>query len=171
MSISLEELYKMAGLWFFQDTFGWHLKELPPDNTYEALTKAMLICAKGDGVIAPEERDWIIGFSAVKGMPLDLVEELKNYEATEDIADVINRTSQAIKAKRAAIYFAIKACSADAKYHEGEQAYVRKMASLIGVSSEEVSELEEMCLEEQKLTEKRLKLLFPDGLPYSSLMS
>ncbi|NES22903.1 MAG: hypothetical protein F6K41_29290 [Symploca sp. SIO3E6] len=167
MSISLEEVYKLAGLWFFQDTFGWHLNELPPDNTYEALTKAMLICTKGDGVLSPEERDWIIGFSAVRGMSPSMVEELKNYEATEDLAEVINRTSQTIKAKRAAIYFAIKACAADFEYHEGEQAAVRKMANLIGVSEDEVSQLEEMYFEEQKLREKRVQLLFPDGLPYS----
>ncbi|WP_424103160.1 TerB family tellurite resistance protein [Moorena producens] len=168
MSISIEEVYKIVGLWFFQDTFGWHLSDLPPNDTYEALTKAMLICAKGDGVLAPEERDWIIGFSAVRGMSLPLIEEMKKYEATEDIEAVISRTSQAIKAKRAAIYYAIKACSADAEYHEGEQAYVRKMADLIGVSEEEVSQLEAMCLEEKRLQEKRVKLLFPDGLPYSS---
>ncbi len=168
MSISMEEVYKIVGLWFFQDTFGWHLSELPPNDTYEALTKAMLICAKGDGVLAPEERDWIIGFSAVRGMSLPLIEEMKNYEATEDIEQVISRTSQAIKAKRAAIYYAIKACSADSEYHEGEQAYVRKMAGLIGVSEEEVSQLEAMYFEEKKLREKRVELLFPDGLPYSS---
>ncbi len=134
MSISIEEVYKIVGLWFFQDTFGWHLSELPPNETYEALTKAMLICAKGDGVLAPEERDWIIGFSAVRGMQPTLIEEMKKYEATEDIEEVISRTPQAIKAKRAAIYYAIKACSADAEYHKNEQAYVRKMAGLIGVS-------------------------------------
>ncbi|WP_371357653.1 TerB family tellurite resistance protein [Hydrocoleum sp. CS-953] len=73
-----------------------------------------------------------------------------------------------MKAKRAAIYYAIKACSADAEYHKNEQAYVRKMAGLIGVSEEEVTQLEAMYFEEERLREKRVKLLFPDGLPYSS---
>lgn len=168
MSMSWEEVYQIVGLWFFQDTFGWHLKELPPDDTYEAITKAMLICTKGDGVISPEERDWIIGFSAVRGMSLSLIEEIKNYEATEDLAEVISRTPQATKAKRVAIYFAINACLADNNYHEGEQVSVRKMASLIGLSAYEVSQLETMCLEEQKMKEQRVKLLFPDGLPYGS---
>ena len=168
MSISLEEAYKISGLWFFQDTFGWHLSDLPPDDTYEALTKAMFICAKGDRTLTPEERDWIIGFSAIRGMPLSLIDDLKNYDATEDLGEVVSRTFQATKAKRAAIYFAIRACSADASYHEGEQAAVRKLANTIGVSEDEVSQLEAMCLEEQRLREKRVRLLFPDGLPYSS---
>lgn len=169
MSISLEEAYKISGLWFFQDTFGWHLSDLPPNDTYEALTKAMFICAKGDGVITPEERDWIIGFSAIKGMSLSLLDDLKNYDAMEDLAEVISRTFQAAKAKRAAIYYAIRACSADANYHEGEQVAIRKLANAIDVSEDEVKQLEEMCLEEQRLREKRVNLLFPDGLPYSSM--
>jgi len=33
---------------------------------------------------------------------------------------------------------------------------------------EEVSQLEAMYFEEKRLREKRVELLFPDGLPYSS---
>ncbi len=166
--MSFEQVYKIAGRWFFQNTFGWRLYDLPPPDTYEAFTKATLICTKGDGVITPEEREWVIGFCATRGMPPSLVEEMKTYEATDDIAEVVARTPHSIKAKRATIYYAIKACLADGDYHKGEQTAVREMSNAIGISKDEVEQFEAMCLEEQRLLERRVELLFPDGLPYST---
>lgn len=72
------------------------------------------------------------------------------------------------KAKRASVYFAIQACSADGEYHEAEKAEILKMAKAMGISEEEVSQLEAMSSEEDRFREKRVKLLFPDGLPHSS---
>lgn len=168
MSMSYQEAYETSGKWFFQNTFGFHLSDLPSEEAYDAFTKAMMICTKGDGVLAPEERNWVIGFSAARGMPPTLIEEMKTYEATEDIAEVIARTSHTTKTKRAPIYFAIKACLADNQYHEGEQAAVREMAKAIGISEDELKQLEAICASEEELKEKRVQLLFPDGLPFSS---
>ncbi|NER34882.1 MAG: hypothetical protein F6J93_12815 [Oscillatoria sp. SIO1A7] len=51
----------------------WAYKEfvdfdtIPPDSDVLAYTKALLICANGDGKLAPAEKNWGIGFTAAKG--------------------------------------------------------------------------------------------------------
>jgi tellurite resistance protein len=166
--MSFEESYKIAGLWYYKNTFGWSLSDLPPDDVYEAMGKAMLICTRGDGVIAPAERNWVIGFLAARGMSPSLVEKMKTYEGTENIAEVLHRTIATSKGKRTVIYFTILACSADGEYHQGEQAAIRKMAQAIGLSEDEVNQLESMAIEEQQFITKRSNFLFPDGPPFGA---
>ncbi|AOY82747.1 MAG: hypothetical protein F6K10_11190 [Moorea sp. SIO2B7] len=42
---------------------------IPAIEDYEALMKAVLICTKGDGVLAAEERDWVVGRAAAYHNP------------------------------------------------------------------------------------------------------
>jgi len=58
------------------------------------LVATRLVCANGDGQLAPEEREWAIGHSAAFGAPDSWVDELKSYKADED-SDNMDRTARA----------------------------------------------------------------------------
>ncbi|MEQ9669091.1 hypothetical protein [Coleofasciculus sp. G2-EDA-02] len=61
---------------------------------------------------------------------------------------------------------AIQACSADKEYHAEEQAKVRKMAKYLGIEEDVVNQIEEICISEAKMREKRIAVMFPEGIPY-----
>ena len=67
--------------------------------------------------------------------------------------------------RRFLVYDAIQACSADGDYSGLERAMVIRMAAKLGVSEVLVRQIEEVCLEEMRLREKRLKLVYPEGAP------
>jgi hypothetical protein len=148
-------------LWLFKERFIFD--KVPTPKGYDGYLKSLLICANSDGELAPEERDWVIGYGSAYGAPDSVLEELKSYEATEDIEKVISVTVESDGSRRYLIYDAIKACSADAKYSDPERATVAKMAAKLGISTDVVKQIEEICIEETKLREKRLALLYPDG--------
>ena len=150
-------------LWLFQEkyTFG----KLPSLEAYNGYLKSVLICANGDGRLAPEERDWVVGLASAFGAPDSLVEELKAYKADEDIEKVIGDAPEATGSRLYLVYDAIKACSADGEYSDPERATVTKMATKLGISQDVVKQIEEICIEEAKLREKRLELMYPDGAP------
>lgn len=152
-----------GALWLFKDKANF--STLPTEKVFEGYMKAVLICANGDGKLAPEERDWAVGHSAAFGAPDSLVEELKSYKADEDIEQVISATPASSASRRFLVYDAIRACSADGAYSDQERAMVIRMAAKLGMSEELVRQIEEVCLEEARLREKRLKLVYPEGAP------
>lgn len=150
-------------LWIMNQLYGF--KSIPPDENYEAFIKAVLICAKADGVLAPEERNWVVGRAASFRTPV--YELAKTYSADEDLLDVLNKASTLEKnGRRAIIYTAILACSADGEFHPDEREKVYTMAEKLGVKKEIVDSLEQLCAEEAQVREKRIGLLFPNGTPY-----
>lgn len=151
-------------LWLYKNLYG--MNAIPPDENHYAFVKAVLICAKGDGVLAPEERDWVVGRTACYHSNTEY-EMAKTYSADEDLLQVLGNAATLNKSgRRAIIYIAIQACSADREYHAEERAEVRKMAKYLGIEEEAVSQIEEICMEEAKMREKRIAVLFPDGIPY-----
>ncbi|MEG3897200.1 MULTISPECIES: hypothetical protein [unclassified Microcoleus] len=151
--------------WIFKESRGFD--ELPPEDSTIIYAKALLICASGDGEVAPAEKDWIMGLTAARGVSDSKLEELKNYPATDSLEQVITSNDIISEyAKHAIIYDAIVACSADGEYQEGEKAAVRKAATLIGVSEDVVQQLEELYAEEKKLFDRKIQLFYPKGHPY-----
>lgn len=150
-------------LWLFNEKSSF--KTIPTSGDFEVYAKAILICANGDGKLAPEERDWVIGHFAAFGTPDSVLDELKTYKADEDIEKVISMTPAASASRRFLVYDAIRACSADGQYSDPERAMVIRMAAKLGVSEDLVRQIEEVCLEEARLREKRLKLVYPEGAP------
>lgn len=150
-------------LWLFKEkyTFG----KIPSLEAYNGYLKSILVCANGDSKLAPEERDWVVGFASAFGAPDSLVEELKSYKADEDIEKVIGDAPEATGSRRYLVYDAIKACSADGEYNDQERATITKMAAKLGISQDVVEQIEEICIEEIKLREKRVKLMYPEGAP------
>ena len=147
-----------AALWIMDELYG--IKEVPPEQDYEAFTKAVLICAKGDGTISSEERGWFAGRSAAyrntKGYEL-----AKIYAGDDDLQKVLAESSNVAsqKGRRIIIYVAIQTCSADGEYHPGEQQRVRQMAAQLGIEESVVEEIEKLCASEAEIRQKRLAIL------------
>lgn len=150
-------------LWLFNQKAGF--RTIPTADDFEAYAKAILICANGDGKLAPEERDWVIGYFAAFGAPDSVLDEIKTYKADEDIEKFVSKTAVTNASQRILVYDSIQACSADGAYSDPERAMVIRMAAKVGVSEDLVRQIEEVCLEEARLREKRLKLVYPEGAP------
>ncbi|MEQ9369901.1 MAG: TerB family tellurite resistance protein [Coleofasciculus chthonoplastes F3-SA18-01] len=126
------------------------------------------MCAKGDGTLAPAERDRQISYFSALGTPESVIKELEVYEANDELADLLANSSERIKnlVQRDVVYQAIKASAADGELSEAEQNKISQMAELLGVASEVVEQLVELHKEEEQLRQKRIKLLYPNGTPY-----
>ncbi|MGK7901841.1 MAG: TerB family tellurite resistance protein [Hormoscilla sp.] len=159
----MSDMDRDAQLWTLKELYG--IKSIPPAEDYETFIKAALICAKADGVLAPEERNWVVGRAATLRNPG--YELAKNYPADEDLLDVVAKSSAVDKSgRRMLIYVAIQACAADGEYHPDERAKVHKMAKALGIEEDVVNQLEELCMSEAKIREQRIGLIFPEGVPY-----
>ncbi|MBD2517620.1 TerB family tellurite resistance protein [Nostoc sp. FACHB-973] len=150
-------------LWLFREKYSF--SKLPSFEAYDGYSKSILICANGDGTLTPEERNWVVGLLSAFGASDSLLEELKSYKADEDIEKVIGDAPEATGSRRYLVYDAIKACSADGEYSDNERATVTKMAAKLGISEDIVKQIEEICIEEAKLRQKRLELMYPEGAP------
>lgn len=157
---------RKGSLWVFNQILGF--KSYPNVDDSETVGKAVLVCAKGDGVLDPAERDWQVGFFSALGAPESLLEKLETYEANDDLAELLANSSDRIKnlVQRDIVYQAIKASAAEGDYSEQEHEKICQMAQLLGVTSEVVEQLVELHKEEELLREKRIKLIFPNGSPY-----
>ncbi len=150
-------------LWLVKERYKF--RKTPSPEGYDSYIKSMLICVNGDGTLAPEEREWVVGFASAFGASDSLVEELKSYKADEDIEKAIGDAPEANGSGRYVVYDAIMACSADGEYSDQERATITKMAAKLGISQDIVEQIEKICIEEIKLREKRVKLMYPEGAP------
>ena len=153
-------LLKMASLWAMKEQWGWSPKSELTDAQGLDLLKALLVCAKGDGVISDAEREWALGLAACRKLSLSVIEAGRAYNAEEDISDILSRSPIVSKANKGSIYWAIKACCADGEYNDEEKAAIRKMAGLMNVSEPVVAEIEDIIIAEQKLRDKRNALIY-----------
>ncbi len=160
----MSDIKKDGSLWIMNWFFGFN--QTPTNEDSSIYMKAVLCCAKADGVLSPEEKDWALGFCASWGVADWVIEELKTYEADESIEEVIARSPQVSMAQRDILLSAIWVCAADGEYHEKEKAKIRQMASILGVTEEIVEQLEQLQKEESALRQKRLNLLYPQNSPY-----
>ena len=175
MATATTEMDYIRGIiakWYYKECWGWDLdrmstsEELANKIDLGPFLKSLLIAANGDGNLTPDERKWVIGRGATAGAPESLLKELESYPANEDISQVVTDSSVVSKGRRAVIYFAIKAAAADQEYAEGEKATIRKMAKAIDISEDVVKEIEDLCVEEERLKEKRIALCLPEGDPF-----
>ncbi|MDF2388166.1 TerB family tellurite resistance protein [Nostoc ellipsosporum NOK] len=160
----MSDIRKLGQSWIFSWFFGF--TNIPTDEDCCIYMKSVLCCAKGDGVLSQAEKDWAVGFCASWGVADWVIEELKAYEADEDIKEVIARSPQVSIAQRDLLLTAIRACTADGEIHEKEKAKLKEMASIIGVEEEIVDQLEQLHKEELALRQKRIQLLYPEKSPY-----
>jgi tellurite resistance protein len=135
------------------------------DRDLAVIAKAVLVCAQADRQLSPAERDWIIGACAARGVPAEIIDELRVYEGKDDLNQLLEGVKSRHAAPRVVVYLAIQASAADGELHPLELAAIVKMGALLGVSEEIVMQLEAVHKEEQAVRQKRIKLAFPDGTP------
>lgn len=160
----MSDIKKLGASWSMNWFFGFN--QIPTNEDSSIYMKSVLCCAKGDGVLSSEEKDWAIGFCSSWGVEDWVIEELKTYEANEDIEEVIARSPQVSMAQRDILLTAIWVSAADGELHEQEKKKIRQMASILGVAEEIVEQLEQLQKEESALRQKRLNLLYPQESPY-----
>ncbi|MEM9272756.1 MAG: TerB family tellurite resistance protein [Cyanobacteria bacterium P01_F01_bin.143] len=166
MATVIDSAREITAKWYYKELWGWQLDKICTGKERPAFLKSLMIAANGDGILAPEERAWVIGRAAAGGAPDSLLKELESYAAKEDINEVVGSTLATNKSKRAVIYFAIKAAASDGEYHPDEQAAILKAATAMGISEDVVKQLEDLCAQEEKIKQERIALCFPDGDPF-----
>ncbi|MFN6569715.1 TerB family tellurite resistance protein [Dendronalium sp. ChiSLP03b] len=160
----MSDITKLGSLWIMNWFFGFN--QIPTNEDSSIYMKSVLCCAKADGVLSPEEKDWALGFCASWGVEDWVIEELKAYEADDAIEEVIALSPQVSMAQRDILFTAIKVCAADGEPHEKEKVKIRQMASILGVKEEIVEQLEQLQKEESALRHKLINLLYPRESPY-----
>jgi len=162
-----EDLRLTTARWLFNHDLGF--SKMAPISAFETYAKAVLLCANGDGEITPPEREWVLGYFAGLGAPESVIEVLRDYPATEDVIQLLESAPWGAAVKRnsrSVVFDSIRAASADGEFQPRERAAVERLAISIGLTSQDVEELEAAYKEEQHAVEKRLQLMFPDGRPF-----
>ncbi|WP_436498493.1 hypothetical protein [Actinokineospora sp. HUAS TT18] len=137
----------------------------PTNEERLAYGSALLAVTRGDGVVSPGEREWILGAMAAEGTPESVLEQLAADPGDADPVALLPRmiTSDGERwlesRKRTLIYNAIKACAADDSYHEGERAAVRRFAAAAGLTEDIVVQLEQLQQDDADLAKKKRVVL------------
>ncbi len=153
-----------ALLWLLNETLSF--KVVPPPMDYENFGKLLLTCACGDGRITAAERAWVVGYLEAFGAPPSALEVLSKYDGRGDLKQIIEASATLKMSATSALYEAIRACAADGEFHPEERRAVEQAASALGIPTTTVDDLVELYYEEQYLRAKRLRRLFPDGVPF-----
>ncbi|MEZ4734461.1 MAG: hypothetical protein R3E79_45805 [Caldilineaceae bacterium] len=153
-----------GSLWVFKEFVGFHQR--PADQNFATFMKVVLCCANADGEIAPAEREWVISFASALNAPEGLLEELATYPADEDVFALAASSGPVAQSPRAVLYNAIFACAADGAYSPKEQELVRRLGAKFGIDEAIVTQIEAIYWESRRLREKRIALLFNQGMPY-----
>jgi len=158
------QIREMSGRWFFKQE--WGFKSAPSKVDFEAFGKALIHCASADGELAPAERDWILGYLASHGAEESTIEMLSNYKADQSLQEVLAPSTIAQGGRRAFVFDALRACSADGELHDLERTAVTKLAADLGLPDGTVAKLEEAYRAENEAKARRIELIFPSGVPF-----
>ncbi|MFJ5228385.1 hypothetical protein ACIQBJ_00670 [Kitasatospora sp. NPDC088391] len=155
-----------TAMWLFgQD---WTFTTVPDFGDIRAYAKALLVAARGDGVLAPEERDWVLGYiGTLTGGDRGLLRELAAYPADEDVVALVEGSAVLSRVARVPLVFdALRACDADGVIAPGEIEQIKRLAAALGIPEETVDRLQEAHHREKAARAARIALVFPDGTPY-----
>ncbi|MGX2992934.1 TerB family tellurite resistance protein [Streptomyces sp. JNUCC 64] len=163
MAPSAAETGRFAQEWLFKQE--WNFDNSPRTGDIDTYARALLVCAKGDGVISLRERDWVLGYyAAFAGHPEGLA-RLAVYPGDDDIVDLVTRSAVVNGSRGALVFDALRACDADGDLAPGEVARIKRAATALGVDEDTVDRLKELYLQEKAARTARNALLYPDGSP------
>ncbi len=158
----MNEMSLEALRFVFRHFYG--IKTMPEAGDHEAAMKAVMICAKGDGVLADEEKDWISGVSAMVGNPFYGLAH--TYDAGEPIEDVVAASPWLSQfGGRMIVFEAIRAAAADGELHTKEVEMITRLAGAIGVDASIVPTLVRLHEDETALMKRRIETLWPESSP------
>ncbi len=150
-----------GSLWMLNHLFG--LSQPPEKAVDQLFNQAALLCTGGDGEVSGEELEWLLGFAAAKGADEAELQRLREMSKSIDIK-LLRGLEIPEKLKKALIYCAISASSADGVYHVMEGEMIRKIANRLGISDYIVEQIEDLCRREDELRLRRILLLTPEGI-------
>ncbi|NML52455.1 hypothetical protein HHL19_18555 [Streptomyces sp. R302] len=155
-----------TGMWLFRQD--WTFTTVPDFGDIRVYAKALLVAAKGDGVLAQEERDWVLGYIAVlAGGNQDLLRELAEYPADEDVVALLESSQVLTRVARVPLVFdALRACDADGVIAPGELEQIKRLAAALGIAEETVDRLLEVHRREKEAHAARIAAIFPEGTPF-----
>lgn len=129
--------------------------------------KAMILCAAGDGQLAPEELEWVLGFCANAGATEELLAELRTLDPrTLDPIALMQQTERPGLFVHALVYHAIVASDADGVLEPREEQTIRAMAQVLGLAEDEIDGLFALHHDEKALQRRKMATLFPNGHPW-----
>lgn len=110
----------------------------------------------------------MVVFSKNLGFPQNILDEIKVYQPgnSEIVGKFFDDADMEYvkKARFSILYYGIRAASADGELHAKELEAIHKLAKRLNVSDEQVQQIHSLIDEENKLAERRAKIIFPDGL-------
>jgi hypothetical protein len=162
----IEQDSERAVPWFYYEQFGF--SKAPPltdSHVVRNMALALMLAASGDGTLSESERQWILGYFAVKGYPRHVIDEVAAM-AKRDLSRLPHLMDLGIlrDSGRILVYDAIRASSIDG-YGAGEHEAVRQAAALLGIDEASVVAMEALVSDERALKQRRIALLMPDGHP------
>ncbi|GGZ39888.1 TerB family tellurite resistance protein [Streptomyces poonensis] len=140
----------------------WGFDKPPTPSNFEVYAKALLVMANADGELADEERNYVLSLIAGMGGQPALIEELRNYPATEDIQNLLSRDKDVHASARALVFDAIRACSADGILHPRELAKIYEVARDLSIPPEVVDELQDLYTRMRRNVGQLFQLTYPD---------
>lgn len=159
------DAHAAGGLWLLREMWGFP-QGVPEDQRLEYL-RTIMACARGDGVLSPTEKSWVIGYGAACGAHQATVDALEAYDGNEDPIAILERNMPIAKSwGRVAIFDAIRAASADHDYADAERATIRRVARKLDIDDATVTAIEDVFRREQELKSHRIAVMFGEQIPY-----
>ena len=149
----------------------WYLRlergfsEPVPLSIAKTYFKALLVFARGDGVLSERERSWVVGFAALLGHSDEFLQFVHSYSADDNIDELIEELNASQEAQRALLYDAICACTADG-YHELEQQRIHRVAKSLGIPDNVIVRIEALVTSELELTAVKRQILHNNVAPF-----
>jgi uncharacterized membrane protein YebE (DUF533 family) len=167
----MDDIRDVIARWQFKQQ--WNFGTIPGSEEFGTYATAVFAAASGDGVIAPQERAWIIGYFASLGMPDDGIAMFKSANPA-DLGPALKEhlgaflQSPAGPFNRGLVYDCIRAARADADYDAPESARVHEIGAELSIADTVTDEIEEICRLEQQAKSDKLRFFYPDGIPFMS---
>ena len=167
--------------WYFQDWIG-DSDHLPSSEDVFIFMKIMIDTISLFGKLSKQERKYVIGRAAILGrnridsfeisfycvgVTQELLDELQRYEpdASGDITKAFDNFDQVHvkKTRMGILYNSFRMLSIGHPIHREELDGIHLIANKLGVTKEQVQQIKDLFDEEEKIRQKRAKLLFPKG--------
>jgi len=163
----LGNMQDVASAFYYREHFGfrWPLWKSNPDDATR-MAEALVAVAAADGELSGPERDWVTGYFAVKGYGPKVFDAIQQAapRPVEELVEMMQQGTLTF-AGRILLYDAIRACSADGDYHEGERAAIHALGKALGIADDVIAQIEGLVEEEEAQKAKRIALLMPEGHP------
>ena len=150
---------------------GWQNFEAPPEaeelQTEEDnlnFGKAVLLAVGGNSQITRQQRDWLIGYLTAAGDSAEVIEAVRTYDDSDRIEDIMRLPKMAFT-RRGIVYDVLRICYVAGTPDPDQLDRVFRAADAIGISRDEVAELQQVVAEERALQRRRYELVVVPVLP------